>query len=261
MHGKEWDNVMVQTCTKCSRVNPADAVYCYFDGFVLQGRSRNGGGPVAVGAQAFAHPFVFPGGRQCRSFDELALACQDEWAAARDLLKQSYLENFFSGLGRIDLALAAKEAAKFPDPDRGLDQLLDKLPTNVLAEPRLSLETQEINLGTLHVGSEREFHLRMENQGMRLLHGNVTAADAAWLALGDSTGNQKTFEFQHELALPIRVRPDKLRANNKPLEAHLEVESNGGSYIVLVRAQVPVKPFPDGALPGAKSPRQAAEKA
>ena len=94
--------------------------------------SRNGG-PVAVGAQAFAHPFVFPGGRQCRSFDELALACQEEWTAARDLLKQGYLENFFGGLGRVDLAMAAKEAAKFPDRDRGLDQLLDKLPTDVLA--------------------------------------------------------------------------------------------------------------------------------
>src|SRR6185437_12255754 len=36
---------------------------------------------------------------------------------------------------------------------------------------------------------------------------------------------------------------------------------NGGSFIVTVKAQVPVKPFPSGALAGAKSPRQAAEKA
>src|SRR6185437_9255802 len=89
---------MVQTCSKCSRANPVEAVYCYFDGFVLGGHSRNGG-PVAVGAQAFAHPFVFPGGRQCRNFDELALASQEEWSAARDLLKQGYLGNFFGGLG------------------------------------------------------------------------------------------------------------------------------------------------------------------
>jgi hypothetical protein len=251
---------MVQTCSKCSRANPSEAVYCYFDGFVLGGQSRNGG-PVAVGAQAFANPFVFPTGRQCRSFDELALACQDEWSAARDLLRQGYLENFFGGLGRVDLALAAKESAKFPDADLGLNQLLEKLPTDVLGEPRLSLETQEINLGVLEVGSERSFELRMENQGSRLISGAVTSADAAWLALGDAAGNQKHFHFQHELALPIHVRPDKLRANNKPVEAHLEVESNGGSFIVTVRAQVPVKPFPSGVLAGAKSPRQAAEKA
>ncbi len=189
------------------------------------------------------------------------MACQEEWSAARDLLKQGYLENFFGGLGRVDLAMTAKEAAKFPNADLGLDQLLEKLPTDVLGEPRLSLETQEFNLGILEIGSEREFHLRMENQCMRMISGTITSADAAWLALGDAAGNQKHFQFLHELALPIRVRPDKLRANNKPLEAHLEVESNGGSFIVTVRAQVPVKPFPSGALAGAKSPRQAAEKA
>ncbi len=251
---------MVQTCKKCSRANPAEAVYCYFDGFVLVGQSRNGG-PVAVGAQAFAHPFVFPCGRQCRSFNELAIACQEEWASARDLLRQGYLENFFSGLGRVDLALAAREAAKFPDADLALNQLLEKLPSQVLAEPRLSLETQEINLGVLEVGSKRRFNLHMENQGMRLVSGTITSVDAPWLALGDAATDQKHFHFQHELATPIQVRSEKLRANNKPLTGHLEVESNGGSFIITVRAQVPVKPFPSGALAGAKSPRQAAEKA
>jgi hypothetical protein len=251
---------MVQTCSKCLRANPAEAVYCYFDGFVLGGQSHNGG-PVAVGAQTFAHPFVFPGGRLCRSFDELALACQEEWAAARDLLRQGYLENFFSGLGRVDLALAAKEAAKFPNADLGLNQLLEKLPTTVLAEPRLSLETQEINLGVLEVGSERQFRLHLENQGMRLISGVITNVDAPWLALSDVAGNQKHFHFQHELDILLRVRSDKLCANNKPLEAHLEIETNGGSFIVTVRAQVPVKPFPTGVLAGAKSPRQLAEKA
>ncbi len=250
---------MVQTCSKCSRVNPAEAVYCYYDGFVLGGQSRNGG-PVAVGAQTFAHPFVFPGGRSCRSFDELALACQEEWTAAREMLRHGHLGNFFSGLGRGDLAAAAKEAAKFPEADLGLNQLLEALPTQVLAEPRLSLETQEINLGVLEVGGERRFCLHMENQGMRLISGTITCVDASWLTLGEA-GNQKHFHFQHELDVPLQVRPGKLRANNKPLEAHLEIESNGGSYIVTVRALVPVKPFPSGVLAGAKSPRQAAEKA
>ena len=68
---------MVQTCTRCSRANPAEAAYCYFDGIALGSHPHNGG-PVAVGAQAFVTPFVFPTGRACRSFDELALACQEE---------------------------------------------------------------------------------------------------------------------------------------------------------------------------------------
>lgn len=251
---------MAQFCSKCSRANPAEAVYCYFDGFVLGGQARNGG-PVAVGAVAFAHPFVFAGGRSCRSFDELALACQEEWPTARDLLRQGFLENFFRGLGRADLSQAAKEAARFPDADRGLDQLLAALPTGALAEPHLRLETQEINLGVLSVGEPREFTLHLENQGMRLVHGTVTVMDGNWLAVGDAAGNIKHFQFLHELPLSLRVRSDKLRAHPKPLETHLEIESNGGSYIVYVRAMVPIKPFPSGVLAGAKSPRQVAEKA
>ena len=168
---------MAQTCSKCSRANPSDAVYCYYDGMVLGGHSRNGG-PVAVGAQVFAHPFVFPSGKTCRSFDELALACQDDWNGARDLLQQGYLETFLGGLGRIDLVMAAKEASKFPDHDRGLDQFLGKLPSDVLDAPKLGLETQEINLGVISVGaSGRDFELHLENQGMRLLYGSVACTD------------------------------------------------------------------------------------
>ncbi len=251
---------MVQTCSKCSRANPAEAVYCYHDGFVLGGGHGRNGGPVAVGTQAFAHPFVFPGGRSCRSFDELALACQEDWSAACDLLAQGYLENFLGGLGRIDLAMAAKEAGKFPDRDRGLDQLLTKLPSEVLAEPTLRVEPQEVNLGVIDRAAGRQFDLHLENQGMRLLYGSVNSGEG-WLALGDAPGaSEKHFQFTHEQTLPVHVRTDKLRAG-KPVEAKLLIASNAGSVEVVVRAEVPVKPFPSGVLAGAKSPRQVAEKA
>src|SRR5262245_7888967 len=105
---------MPQLCTKCSRANPPEAIYCYFDGVVLAGHER--AAAQAGGARAFANPFVFPTGQACHSFDELALACQDHWATAVGLLRDGYLEGFFKGLGRVDLALAAREAAHFPDP-------------------------------------------------------------------------------------------------------------------------------------------------
>jgi hypothetical protein len=253
---------MVQTCSKCSRANPGDAVYCYYDGLVLGGHAR-AGGPVAVGAQPFASPFVFPTGKACRSFDELALVCQEDWKTARDLLKQGYLETFLGGLGRIDLVMAAKEASKFPDSDRGLDQFLSKLPSDVLEAPKLAVETQEINLGVLPVGSDgRTFDLRLENQGMRLLYGSITCSDGLWLSFADAPGAaEKHFQFGHDLALPVRVVGDRLRAGVKPLQAHLAIESNGGTATVIVRAEVPIKTFPDGVLAGAKSPRQVAEKA
>src|SRR6516225_1459130 len=139
---------MGQTCTKCSRVNPEDAAFCYHDGAVLVGHSRNGG-PVAVGSQPFVSPFVFPSGRQCRNFDELTLACQEDWAAARGLLEQGFFAGFLDGLGRADLAGAAREAARFPDHDRGLDQLLGALPSGVVEPPRLFVAPQEVSLGTL----------------------------------------------------------------------------------------------------------------
>ncbi|HVS39286.1 MAG TPA: hypothetical protein VMS17_27260 [Gemmataceae bacterium] len=253
---------MVQTCSKCSRANPADAVYCYYDGLVLGGHSRNGG-PVAVGAQIFARPFVFPTGKTCRSFNELALACQDDWDTARDLLMQGYFETFLGGLGRMDLVVAAKEASKFPDHDRGLDQFLGNLPADVLDPPQLAVETQEVNLGILCVGGAgREFHLRLENKGMRLLHGAVTCSDGVWLSFGDGpAAAEKHFQFRHEYVLPVRVVADRLRAGSKPLEAHLNLDANGGALTVTIRAQAPVTPFPNGVLAGATSPRKIAEKA
>ena len=251
---------MVQACSKCSRVNPGDAVYCYFDGMVLGGNGRVGG-PVAVSSQAFSSPFVFPSGKNCRTFNELALACQDDWSAAKDLLTQGFLGNFLGGLGRMDLAMAAKQAAAFPDHDRGLDELLGKLPADVLQPPKLSLETQEINLGNTPFGTTRKLELKMENLGGRLLYGTVTCPDG-WLSFGDQPGvAQKSFQFTHDLTLPVKLIGDRLRASNKPIETQIVVESSGGTKTIVVRAEVPVKVFPPGVLGGAKSPRQVAEKA
>ncbi len=255
------DEVMAQTCSKCSRANPQDAIYCYFDGFVL-GRHGHNGGPVAVGAQPFGNPFVFPTGRSCRNFNELSLACQEDWPSARDLLKQGFLENFLGGLGRVDLAHAAREAVKFPDKDQGLDQLLAKFPGEVLAAPKLRVEPLEINLGTLKAGDQRQFDLHLENQGMRLLHGSVVCADGDWLTLGDAPGVvNKHFQFGHDQTIPVKLCSDRLRASSKPVETTLVIESNGGTATVVVRAEVPIKPFPPGVLGGSRSPRQVAEKA
>lgn len=254
---------MVQFCTKCARANPEDACYCYFDGFVLGNGSRNGG-PLAIGAQVFAQAFVFPTGRACRSFDELAIACQEEWKSARELLNQGYLEAFFGGIGRIDLVMAAKEASKFPDQDRGLDQLLGKLPSEVLAAPRLSVETKEVNLGVLKIGDSREFELHLENQGMRLVYGSVSCGDSknVWLTLGDQPGTtEKHFQFGSEYKVKVKVCGDRLRANAKPQETKLVIDTNGGRAAVTVRCEVPVKAFPSGVLAGARSPRDLASKA
>jgi hypothetical protein len=252
---------MAHTCSKCHRVNPPEAVYCYHDGMILDGHGRNGG-PVPVGAKPFPNQFVFPSGRSCRNFDELAYACQQEWQGARSLLEQGYLERFLGGIGRADLALAAKEAARFPDRDRGLDQLLARLPSNVLQPPQLQVEPREVNLGQMQVGQDRRFDLHLDNAGKRLLYGTVSVEDCPWLSVGDGQGAaQKLFQFSDALTIPVHVRGKRFRAGNKPLEGRLLIESNGGSETIAVRVEVPVKPFPHGVFAGAKSPRQVAEKA
>src|SRR5262245_60349150 len=83
---KYLDALMLLTCPSCSRVNPDDALFCYHDGRPLGDPSRRARA-VDPSRQRFPMPFVFPGGRACHTFDELALACHDQWESARDLLQ------------------------------------------------------------------------------------------------------------------------------------------------------------------------------
>jgi hypothetical protein len=251
---------MVLVCRNCSRINPSEAQYCYWDGAVLDGRGR-ASGPIAVAAQPFHSPFVFPSGRQCRNFDELVLACYGEWKEALELLREGYLGGFFGALGRTDLALAAKHAGSAADADRGLDQLLSKLPCSSREPAKMFVQPMEVNLGQVMHGSDRHFVLHIENQGMGLLQGTIACDDTAWLMLGEGAGSpRKVFQCLHEFPLPVRVHGKALRAGNKPLEGRLSIESNGGDAMVVVRVEVPVQPFPEGVLAGAVSPRQVAEK-
>ena len=59
----------------------------------------------------------------------------------------------------------------------------------------------------------------------------------------------------------MRVVGKRLRAYGPPQKAELSIESNGGNFLLPVEVRVPVKPFPEGILSGAISPRQLAEKA
>ena len=248
------------TCRTCRRINPPEAQYCYFDGVALDAAHTRG--PVVAGAQPFPTPFVLPSGRKCGSFDELVVACDTEWDAARSVLQQGFLEGFLGGMGRVDLAMAARQAAASPDLDRGLDELLAKLPSTVRDPAKLQIEQREIDLGEMTSGTEQRLTLSLKNGGMGLLQGIVSCSETPWLAVGDApAGPQKMFQCRQETTVPVQVIGKALRANAKPLVGKLVVESNGGVIEVPVRVSVPIKPFPDGVLAGAKAPRQIAEKA
>lgn len=250
---------MAQVCSQCSRINPTEAAYCYFDGVRLAGAGT--GGPVNAATANFPIQFVFPSGQTCRNFDQLALACQQNWQAAVDLLKTGLLSNFFGGLGRADLALAAQEAARFPDTDRGLDQLLAKLPAQALQAPKLKVEPSEVNLGEMKIGTDRTFELHLANQGMRLIYGTI-ASDSKWLTFGEGAlATQKLFQFGADTTITVHVRGQYLRAGTKPLEGQFLIESNAGNFTVSVKATVPITPLKEGVLAGSLTPRQVAEKA
>ena len=252
---------MPLNCPLCSRPNPDEALYCYHDGATLPNAAPREG-PVAVGSRPFPSPFFLPSGGVCRNFDELVLACEKHWEEARDLLREELLAGFFGGLGRADLAFAARRASAEPDIDVGLDRLLAELPGGVRLPARLGVRPTEINLGRVERGADHRIVVRIHNEGMGLLRGSASCAHANWLVLGDDAGApHKVFQCRHDLPLTIRVIGKRLRAGGHPQEALLQIETNGGTAGVVVRVEAPaVAPFPDGVLAGAASPRQLAEK-
>jgi hypothetical protein len=208
-------------------------------------------------------PFVFPSGKACHTFDELALAIQGDWDAAREMLQHDVFAGFLAGLGRSDLARTAREASKLPDADRALDDLLRALPTGVVEPPRLAVEPAQVNLGTLRVGQDVRFDLHVSNRGMGLLTGEILCEDGPWLVVGDAgaRARKKLFQTLHETTIPVQVSGKSLSAGAKPLVARLLLDYAGGIVMVPVTVEVPVTPFPEGPLAGATTPRQVAQKA
>ncbi|MGF1581090.1 MAG: hypothetical protein ACFCD0_17125 [Gemmataceae bacterium] len=250
---------MAQTCSRCSRVNPDEAQYCFFDGALLNGAQA--GGAVHPGQRPFSHPFVFPSGEQCQNFDQFAMRCQQYWEDALELLINGTFERFLGGQGRVDLAMVAKTGANSADKDRGLDQLLSHLPTEALPDPKLHLEPTEINLGELKPGKDESLTIFIENHGGRLLCGSIES-NSPWLTVGDKPGlTKKIFQCPASTTVGVNVRRDLVRASDKPSIGKLVLDSNGGTQTIVFKVRAPIQPFPDGILKGAKSPRELALKA
>jgi len=250
-------NVLV--CGHCGRVNPVGARYCHYDGIAL-GTGLEAG-PVDVGSSVFPSPFVFPSGRSCRNFNELVLAADELWDEARQLLGDGQLALFFATIGRGDLARAAqaKEAA---DPERALDDLLQRLPNTARKPPQLYVQPKEFNLGLIQRSETRRLIVVIRNEGMGLLQGTAAAVNTPWLVLGDPPGvPAKMFECRDEIVLRVLLLGDRMRAGPRAQEGALLIESNGGKLTIPIRAERLPRAFFDGVLAGAKSPRQLAEKA
>jgi len=234
-------------CPTCSRVNPANAAYCFYDGGALGKAAQMG--PVGFGTRPFPLPFSFSDGQGCANYNQLVLACDRRWKEACANLGNGTWLAFFSTIGRADLASLAIQAAKETDPDIGLCRLLEGLPADAeaLRPPKLALTSPVEDLGELEPGKDHKFQLVIENQGLLLLCGSVTT-NCDWLFFSDRQDNAsaKLFQTRDSYTLSVRVGGDKLRAAKKPLEGQIVIDTNGGRQTVAVRATVPIRPFSGG---------------
>lgn len=250
---------MILTCKRCGNANPLEASFCFFDGQLLQ----NTNNPSLSKKPELSIPFVFPDGRKCISFDELVLTILDEWDESKKLLKDGTFAKFFQKIGRPDLSVRSEKCRVFPDADLGVDELINCLPVSINLKPELQTEIERINLGILKPGDDRDLYIQLKNTGLGMIKGSaVLECPDFWITLGDGSGtNQKSLHFVNEFKLHIRIQGKRLRASDKPLNAKITIETNGGSREVLITAEIPVIPFSKGCLAGAISPRKLASLA
>lgn len=247
---------MVQTCPRCQRVNPQEAVYCYFDGIVLQ---QGAAGVLSPGQ--LPREFVFPSGRRCRSFDELVQGCQYEWEDARNLLHNGDFARYFAQLGRHDLARTARENQAQPDLDIALHAFLSELPASQIQGPRLDLNPRRLTLGGVRPGEQRQIPLTITNQGKGLLQGKIKVSEgAAWLRIVGANGAaEHAVKTARSEQLTLHIDARGLTAP-QTYSAKLTVITNGGIAEVAVRLDVVSMPFALAPFQGAASPRQIAER-
>lgn len=249
---------MTQICSRCSRINPEEASFCYFDGICLPGHVQASSREQA----RFPKAFTFPSGNSCSTFEELGTGILLEWDQALKLQKAGEFARFFSAMGRLDLSAIAAQAGNYPVPSQGLDSLLGKLPLQTILPARLDVEPEVLDLGLIRVRQDKKATLRIRNIGRRLLFGTITLEGLPWLNIGDGQPRSRhRFETFHEVSIPLQVRGDKLRSSDRDLEGRIVLVTSGGTLVVPVRTRVPVKPFGSGVLAGARTPREVALKA
>ena len=119
-----------------------------------------------------------------------------------------------------------------------------------------------MNLGQVKIGDARTVQLKLVNDGMRLIYGSVTIENGSWLALGSGAGApQKAFSVrqrnepagQH----PGQTASRQQQAPGSPADRRIERRQLRRQYQGRSSGQA----VPFGALAGARSPRQVAEKA
>jgi hypothetical protein len=257
-------------CPRCQRVNPSEAQFCHHDGAELRVRA-DGQGRTAP--DRLPGVFEFASGRRCRTYDELVEGCMEEWEQARELLRQGVFRRYLEGIGRLQLAHAAREAENLPDADIGLNLFLRKLPAKAAQAPKLDFQPRRLALGNLHVGDVRSETFAISNRGRGLLLGTLTVAEGGeWLSLAafDShadplaprSEDNQAVERKSEISLKVAreqqvtlvVDTGRLTAPQH-YSAKLTLITNGGIVEIPVQLSTVANPFPEPLFAGVDTPR------
>lgn len=245
-------------CPRCRHANPAEARYCHHDGVLLEGMTQG-----QKASSRFANPFIFQSGRSCEDFKSLGQGMLAEWDSAREMLAFAEWEAFFTAMGRLDLAQAAAQARLFPDPDRGLDQLVCALPGFEANPGLLKVGSLTADFGTLDPCISDKVTISLENDGDRLVWGEAFLRDTPWCSLSaEGPLADRSFQFIKAFNLDLHGVPGKIRRMGRTLSGTLVLKSESKEITIPLSAREPeVIPFEGDLFAGATSPRQIAERA
>jgi len=214
----------VRFCPRCRRASPAEAAYCYYDGqdlrLVLPGLTD----PWQLGKE-----FVFPSGQRCRTFDELVEACMRDWPTARGLLLRGAFHQFFSSIGRADIAQVVWQAVQqYQDGDEALDYFLTRLPTKTPVRPKLDYLPRQLQFGRVLAGGKRTLILRISNKGRGLLRGRLRLEGVPWLKV--SAGDSITLRApSEEVSVPGSDFPADIAGSSTNREQNGPMATNANS--------------------------------
>ncbi len=244
-------------CPRCQRANPAQAVYCYFDGNLLRADAVRG--TAATGL--LSDEFVFPSKRRCKTLDDFVQGCQYEWEDACELLKKGEFARYFVQVGRQDLARAARDAEKQADPDVALHTFLSALPATQVKGPKLDIKPRRILLNKVKPGDVKQIPVTILNEGKGLLQGKLTVSEGGhWMRIafgGDSERTPIKTAQEQEVLFVVDARTLAAPAS---YNARLTIVTNGGVAEVPVRMDLGSTPFAIAPFKGASSPRDMAER-
>jgi hypothetical protein len=194
-------------------------------------------GPASVGSGRLSTPFSMASGAQCRAWDDFLVAAAQSWPALRDELTSGRLAEYLRRIHRADLVPRVTPGRSADDQ---LDDWLARLPSAGSSEPELDVHPETVLVRAATGGGVTRQALRITNVGYRLLRSTarVEPAGTRWLRLRPEHDG-RPFATIDQTDLPIELElPETI---DRPLEAFVVIESNGGTRRIAVRIERPVE--------------------